>query len=142
MIRDTQGQVALEYLMIFAISLLLLIVFTLPLAENTIENTLDVSDSLKLKSDLSSIAGAIERVYGEGQGAKQTVNIHSSKDFKVTVTPNSISSTLKLNDNSNKNIKVTYSSNLAKSSFSLGKGLNTIVVEWPVNSKNMKIYKI
>ena len=142
MIKESKGQIALEYLLIFTISLLLLIVFTLPLAELTIEDTFDVSDSLKLKSDLSKIGNGIETVYGEGQGSKQTVYIESTKDITINVGSNSIYSNLKLKDNSNKNIKITYDSNLAKSSFSLKKGSNTIIIEWPVNSKNMKIYKI
>ena len=73
MIREDKGQIALEYLLIFAFSLMLLIVFTLPLTEIVIEDTFDVSDSLTVKSQLVEISQAIKQVYGEGQGSKHTV---------------------------------------------------------------------
>ena len=49
-IKDNRGQVSLEYILIFTISLIFLIVFTFPLVETTIGDTVDVSDSLKMKS--------------------------------------------------------------------------------------------
>ena len=79
MVRDNGGQVALEYLLIFAVSLILLIVFTMPMVQLAIADTMDVSDTLNAKSDMSKIAQAVEEVYGQGQGSKQTVRIVSSK---------------------------------------------------------------
>ena len=46
MIKDDVGQISLEYMLIFTISLIILIVFTLPLAELTIKDTFDISDSV------------------------------------------------------------------------------------------------
>ncbi len=140
MMVDERGQVALEYILIFTISLILLIVFTLPLVEFTIGNTLDVSDTLDVKSDLSKIAQAIGEVYGQGQGSKQRMVIISQRDFKATITDSHVSSNLKLNDGSSKNIRVDVKSNLVKSSISINKGENIIIVEWPENSENMQIY--
>ena len=138
---DKGGQVALEYLLIFTVSLLLLVVFTLPLTELTMESAFDVSDTLKVKSDLSKISQAIQQVYGEGQGSKQSVFIDIPKDMSITIDSNSISTNLKLKNSSNKVIKVNYNSKLPKTGITLKKGQNTLIVEWPVNSKNMKIYK-
>lgn len=140
MIKDNCGQVSLEYILIFAISLILLIVFTLPLAEFTLGNTLDVSDTLNAKSDLSQIAQGIAEVYGQGQGSKQNIIITSQKDFKITITNSYVSTNLKFKDGSTKNIKLNVKSNLEKSEISLNNGKNIIIVEWPVNSENMKIY--
>ena len=42
MIKDNKGQISLEYLLIFAVSLIILIVFTLPLLQLGLENTMDV----------------------------------------------------------------------------------------------------
>ena len=137
---DDKGQVALEYMMIFAISLILLIVFTLPLAELTVQNTLDVSDTLNVKSDLSKIAQAVKQVYGQGQGSRQSVNIVSSDDLKVNIANNYISSNVKLNDGSNKVEKLYFKSTLEKSSIYLIKGENSIIVDWPESSENMRIY--
>lgn len=140
MMVDDRGQVSLEYMLIFAISLILLAVFTLPLTERTIENTLDVSDTLDVKSDLSKISLAVKEVYGQGQGSKQTIHIVSSKDLQVNVADNYISCTLKLNDGQTKTEKMYFKSTLEKSSIYLKKGENSIVVEWPENCENMQIF--
>ena len=137
---DDRGQVSLEYMLIFAISLILLAVFTLPLTERTIENTLDVSDTLDVKSDLSKISLAVKEVYGQGQESKQTIHIVSSKDLQVDVADNYISCTLKLNDGQSKTEKMYFKSTLEKSSIYLKKGENSIVVEWPENCENMQIF--
>lgn len=137
---DNVGQVSLEYLLIFAISLIVLIVFTMPLAEYVLQDTFDVSDSLNVKSDLSKISQAVKQVYGEGQGSKHSVFIQSSKPLKFNVRNSYISCSIKLKDGSNKVIKVPYASKLKASSLKVSKGGNNIVVEWPVNSDKMIIY--
>lgn len=140
MIKDNRGQVSFEYLLIFAISFLVLIVFTMPLLNQTVETTFDVSDSLKVKSDLSSISSAIKTVYGEGQGSKQNVHIYSKKPIRVSFDASHLSSKLKLKNKSNKLISVPCKSNLKSSSISLKQGENIVVVEWPVGSENMLLY--
>ena len=140
MIRDIKGQVSFEYLLIFAVSLIILIVFTMPLINHSIETTLDVYDSINVKSDLSKIASAINSVYGEGQGSRKTLNIHTGRSFSVNIGSDYVYSSLKLKDNKNKLIKVSCRSNLKSSSIYLHKGENQIVVEWPINSEKMLIY--
>lgn len=141
MMSDEKGQISLEYLLIFTISLIILIIFTLPLSEMTIKNTLDISQTLDMKSDLSKLSQAIKQVYGQGQGSRQTVLINSPSYQKLNIGNNYISCNLKLKDNSNKLIKLNFESNLDKSTISLSKGDNVMIVEWPEGSKNMKIYK-
>lgn len=141
MIKDDKGQVSLEYLLIFAISIAILIVFTLPLTEQAIEDTLDVSDALDAKNDLSKITHAIERVYGEGEGSKETLNIISQNKVKIYLTSNHIYCKLKLKSGSYKSVDDYYKSNLAGNSITLNKGENILVVEWPENSDEMIIYK-
>ena len=119
MIGENHGQVSLEYLLIFTISLIILIAFTMPLVNKSMETTLDVSDSLKIKSDLSKIASAIKTVYGEGQGSKQTVNVYVPQSVKVNFESKYLSCNLKLKDKSNKYIKVPYKSNLESSSLTI-----------------------
>lgn len=137
---ESNGQVSFEYLMIFAISLIILIVFTLPLVEYTISNTMDVSDSIKVKSDMEMISSAIKQVYGQGQGARQSVNVMADRPFKINFKNSYAYTNLKLNDNTDKSIKVSYKSTLKSGSLSLKKGVNTCVVEWPVGSDMMEIY--
>lgn len=138
---ENRGQISLEYILIFAISLIILMVFTLPLAEESIKNTLDVSDSLDIKYEQSKIVHAIKQVYGEGQGSKKTVNIQSPKKIKVNIASNYISCNLKLKNGQNKIVKENYKSNIKKTSITLTKGSNVIVVEWPMNADNMVVYK-
>ncbi len=138
---ENRGQVSLEYLLIFTISLIILMVFTLPLSEQSIESTLDVSDSLNIKYGLSKVSNAIKEVYGEGQGSKQTVNLDSAKRIKVSIASSYISCKLKLKDNHYKEIRESFNSNLERTSITLDKGENIIIVEWPVGSDNMIIHK-
>lgn len=142
MIGDNKGQVSLEYLLIFAVSLIILIAFTMPLLNETMSNTFDVSDSLKTKDDLSKIAHAIMKVYGEGEGSRQRINLDVKKPVKIDVSSNQISSKIKLNNKQNKLIKINVRSNLETGSLGLDKGKNSLVVEWPVGEKNMIVSKI
>ncbi len=141
MMRDNRGQVSLEYLLIFVVSMILLIAFTLPLTDFTIQTTLDMSDSLDMKSDLSKLSQAIQTVYGQGQGSRQIVNIISQAPSKIDVTDSHVSCNLKLKDGSRKLVKVTSKSNLAKTTIPISEGTNTIVVEWQVGSETMNIHK-
>lgn len=138
---DSKGQVSLEYLLIFSISLIILIVFTMPFLEDSMDATFDVSDSIKAKSDLSKLEQTIKQVYGEGQGSKHTVYLDISKPVKINIAKNQISSKIKLKNNKQKEIKINVNSKLKTTSFKLSKGEATFVIEWPENSQNMIIYQ-
>lgn len=128
--------------MIFTISLIILIVFTIPLTQTAIQDTFDVSDSLNVKSDLSKISFGIKEVYGQGQGSKQQITLQVSKKSKITITKDYVSSSLTLKDKTKKTFRQNCKSNLKRTSITLAKGENNIVIEWPVGSENMVIYKI
>lgn len=142
MIGDNRGQVSLEYLIIFAVSLIILIAFTMPLLNESMSNTFDVTNSLDVKSDLSKISQAIMKVYGSGEGSKQTVTVDAKKESRIDVSSSQISSKVKLNDKQSKVIKLNVKSNIKAGSIKLDKGKNTFVVEWPVGKKNMILYKL
>ena len=139
MTEDNRGQVSFEYLLIMAVSLIILIAFTIPLSENVIQTTLDVSDSLDVKSDLSKISSAIKTVYSEGQGSKQTVNLQSRNYVTVNILGSYIYCDLKLHEG-HKIVKVSCKSNLEVSDIHIKKGENTVIVEWPIGNENMLIY--
>lgn len=139
---DNRGQVSLEYLLIFAVSLIILIAFTMPFLNETMSNSFDVSDSLKTKADLSKIAEAIKEVYGEGEGSKHTVTVDVYKPVKIDVSNNQISSKIKLNNNQYKVEKINVHSKLKTGTFKLNKGKNSFVVEWPVGNENMILYTV
>ena len=131
----------MEYILIFAVSLMILMVFTLPLAEESVKGTIDISDSLDAKSEMSKLSQVVKEVYGEGQGSKHEVNVNLNKRTKITITDNYVYCNLKLKDNSNKQIKEYFNSTIRKTSITLNKGENTLIVEWPVNGENMIIHK-
>ena len=141
MIKEDKGQVSLEYLLIFAVSIILLIAFTLPLAQTAIENTMDVSNSLNVKSELSKLSNAISLVYCEGYGSKQTVYLTLDEPVNVGISNSYLSSKYMLNDGKYKDFRLDCNSNLNKGSLFLDKGENKIIVEWPVNDEKMIIYK-
>lgn len=128
---DSRGQISLELLLVFAISLTVLILFTLPLSEIAIENTLDLSDANNVKSQLSQIANGINQVYSEGQGSKKTVIVDLDKDITVSFKNNLIQSNFKLNDGSYKYININHDAVNLDSSLNLKKGLNKVVIHWP-----------
>ena len=137
---DNRGQISLEYLLITVISLMVLIACTLPLMDYSMGTAMDISDSLKVKSDLSDIAFAVKTVYNEGQGSKQTVHIQPKEGINVHVEESHLSTRVPLHDGGYKMVKVPCKSNLESSSVYLKKGNSAIIVEWPVNSENMMIY--
>lgn len=142
MMMDDRGQISLEYILIFAVSLIILIAFTMPFLNESMSDTFDISDSLKTKADLSKMADAIKQVYGEGEGSKQTVSIDVYKPVKIDVSNNQISSKIKLNNNQYKVEKISVHSKLKTGTFKLNKGKNSLVVEWPVGNENMILYAI
>ena len=141
MMKESRGQVSLEYLLIFAISLIILIVFTMPFLVQSMDGAFDVSSSIDAKSDLSKMAHAVKQVYGEGQGSKQTVTLDVNLPIKIDVSNNQISLKIKLKNGKYKVVKVKAKSTLKTDSFKLNKGIHTFVVEWPVGSETMNIHK-
>ena len=137
---DSKGQVSLEYLLIFAVTFIILIVFTLPLLHESMDNTFDISDSIKAKSELSKLSQAIKKVYGQGQGSRISVDLDIDVPIKINIANNHISSKITLKNNQYKEIKIPVKSKLKASSFKLSKGKNTVVIEWPLNSEYMTIY--
>lgn len=139
MMKESRGQVSLEYLLIFALSLIILVAFTMPFLVQSMDMSFDVSSSIGAKSDLSRMAHAIKQVYGEGQGSKQTITIDADVPVKIDVANNHVSSKIKLKNGDNKVVKMNVKSTLKTNSFKLNKGMHTFVIEWPVGSKNMII---
>lgn len=141
MIKEDKGQISLEYLLIFAVSILILIAFTLPLTEFALEKTLDTSNTLNAKSELSKLSHAISQVYSEGQGSKQTLYLNLDESLNVKVTNSYLSTVCTMKDGKTKQLKLNHNSNLNSGSIFLDKGENKIIVEWPIGKGQMSIYK-
>lgn len=141
MYKENNGQISVEYLFIFAIALIILTIFTLPLASLGIEKTTDVSDALNVKSQLYKIASGINQVYSEGQGAKQVINLELDKSVNVNIYKNHISASVGFSDKSAKLIKVDHECDVISGILKLDKGKNTVVIEWPTGSEKIFISK-
>lgn len=115
----------------------------MPLAEYTIKSTLDISDSSKLKVDLSKIASGINEVNSEGINSKRTIYINSPQNLEVKITKGILKADLNLHDGTQKTITESLNFDY-NNTFNLIKGENKIVIEWPVNSTGIiiRIYSI
>lgn len=140
MINENKGQVSIEYLLIFSISIIILLLFTLPLAEITTKNYFDLKEATSTKFQLSKIANTIDQVTAEGQGSKKTVILLLDRNISVLLSKNQLITNLILNDGKIKEIKIQYNNNLS-TSLNLEKGKNLIVIHWPINSNNIEIYR-
>ena len=141
MLKENNGQIAVEYLFIFAIALIILTIFTLPIASLAIDKTTDVSDAVNVKSQMYKIAGGINQVYGEGHGARQTVNLEMDQSINVNIYKKHLSVSVKFNDGSSKLIRVNHDADDVSGVLNLNKGRNTLVIEWPEDSENIFISK-
>lgn len=139
--EDEQGQLSLELILIFAISIIVLTIFTLPLSELAIGNTLEVSEVINTKSNLYEIANGINEVYSQGQGAKKTITINSDNSYLIKISPNSLTTTLTLENGDKKNLKVNHEYNNLNLIINIEKGKNRIIINWDENSDYLTVKK-
>ena len=96
---------------------------------------------MNAKGELSKLSNAVSQVYGEGQGSKQTIYMDLDKSINVKITNSYLSASYMMKDSKTKEFKLYHNSNLNSGSLFLDKGENKIIVEWPINSEHMIIYK-
>lgn len=138
---DSRGQLSVELIFIVAISIMVLLTFTIPIGKLAIENNMDSLNSLNAKFCIDEIANGVDSVYCQGQGAKKTLSIVADMDYKIVINPNSVYCSLKLHDNKEKTVKQSVKCKNVNGQLFLSKGLNTIVVEWPDDSNSLLIIK-
>ncbi len=140
MILDNKGQLSLEYLLIFSISLILLIVFTLPLVSLASETILNSTDVVLIKNDMNKIATGINQVYNEGEYSKRTVYIDVKEDIQLNINDNKLTTDIHLRDDLIKHLEVSHLNSDLNILLNLYKGVNKIVIEWPENSTKIIVY--
>ncbi|MCL2115978.1 MAG: hypothetical protein FWH29_07140 [Methanobrevibacter sp.] len=145
--KDFKGQLSLEFLLISFLAILILVSITLPIANLGIDYGFDSSSSLEIKSELSKIANGIDSVYSNGAGSKRTLAIEVPKDVTVRFSKNPNSNeglatvSHVLSDGSMKKIELSYKYPNLNFDLHLIKGYNSVIVEWPLNSTEIIIYK-
>ncbi len=142
MIKDKNGQMSVEVIFLFAISIIILIAFTIPISQLTIENNLDISNSLNTKNELLKLVNGIDNVYSQGVGSKQTVIIETNKEIPIMIRSKTLSGELLLHDNKIKSFSYNHKSDNVNCNLKLEKGINKVLISWPENSKNIVIDKI
>ena len=146
-LKDIKGQLSLEFLLISFLAILILVSITLPLANLGLNLGLDSSNTLEIKSEVSKITNGIDSVYSNGAGSKRTIAIDVPIDTHVRFSknPNSEMGLATVNhglsDGSMKKIELSYKYPNLNFDLYLIKGYNTVIVEWPVNSSQIIVYK-
>lgn len=139
---DRRGQMSVELIFIAAISIIVLLIFTVPIAKSSIESNMDVLNSLNGKFCVDEIANGIDSVYCQGEGSKKTVNIVADNDFKIGIQPKSVYSSIRLHDDRDKTVKKSMKCGNVNGQLFLSRGANSIVIEWPEDSDRVTVRKV
>ncbi|OWT32502.1 hypothetical protein BGI41_07330 [Methanobrevibacter sp. 87.7] len=141
LIQSNRGQLSIEYLFIFIISLTLITIIFIPLISTSLDYTIDVTHVYNTKAELSEVVKGINEVYASGSGSKRVIFLTIPEDCIISFSYNKVSTSLKLSDNTIKNIELnTECNNLNNPQIKLSKGFNKIIIEWPDNTSNIRIY--
>lgn len=142
MIEEDRGQMSVEVLFLFAISIMVLLIFTIPVAQLAIATTLDVSNTLNAQGELKQLANGIDTVYSEGMGGQKIETLELNGDISILVKSKSLSSEVALHDGKTKGLSQTVKADNIHSNLKLNKGTNRVLIVWSEDSKNIVIKKI
>jgi uncharacterized protein (UPF0333 family) len=134
-----RGQTAVEYLLIF--SAVLMIFATVTFAQMITPTSEVARDALYLsqaRSAADAIAGAIDTVYANGQGAVRSVNISMDCGWGLQLdnAENKLRIVVQISQGS-KNVEdnLRYNIDNFHSLSNISSGTYTVIVEWPENKK-------
>ena len=132
-----RGQSAVEYLLIFSAVLVIFAVVTLGQMINPAQEA--GRDALYLsqaRSASDAIAGAVNSVYANGQGATKSVSFFIDQSWSLQLTENKLTIILDISSgtkNSESNLRYGFNNNLQN----LPTGTYTAIVEWPGDQENI-----
>lgn len=139
---DNKGQLSVEVLFLFAISIVVLIVFTIPLGHLAISNTLDIVNVLNAEAEINQLANGVDMVYCQGAGAKRVETIELNKDLTVFVKPKYLSGDIVFGDGNIKRISENHKATNVFSNLYLSRGINKVLISWEEDSSNIIMKKI
>lgn len=132
-----RGQSAIEYLIIFSAVLVIFAVVTLGQMINPAQeagrDTLYLSQA---RSAADAIAGAVNSVYANGQGATKSVGFSIDQCWSLQLTENKLTINLETSSgtkNAESNLRYGFNDNLQN----LSTGTYTVIVEWPGDQENI-----
>lgn len=109
---DNNGQLSLEYLLIFFVSIIILSIISIPLVYDTMDNINDIKKTVEVKNSLTEIANNVHIIYSTDYCTKKTVPIQIHDNMTIYCNNASknnnyyIYSYVKLSDNSSKKVIV------------------------------------
>jgi uncharacterized protein (UPF0333 family) len=101
---DENGQASVEYVLLSLVFLIILGSVTIPLVSNSIDSSMDVSDTSNVNSAVNSIANAVGVVYANGPGSKRTINVYFPASGTLSYSNNAITMPVTLTNGTVKNI--------------------------------------
>ncbi|MDO5851015.1 MAG: hypothetical protein Q4Q23_00835 [Methanobacteriaceae archaeon] len=78
-----KGQIASEYILLIAITLIILSTIILPLYQETISTTEDIRRITETKNTLQTLENTINIIYSQEVGSKQTIATYSPTDLTL-----------------------------------------------------------
>jgi uncharacterized protein (UPF0333 family) len=136
---NNAGQLSIEYLLLVLAVFLIFISITIPVLNFAIDSSMESLNIMKSKEECSKIITAIDIVYSNGIGSKRTVDIEIPKPIDLIFNGNQIYFDYLLNNGSTKRVSFNCKYTNITQSLSLSKGLNTVVVEYPIDSDKIVI---
>lgn len=132
-----RGQSAIEYLLIFAAVLVIFAIITLgEMVNPTAEAGRDTLYLSQARSAADAIAGAVNSVYANGQGATKSVGFSIDQSWSLQLTENRLTISLDISSgtkNVESNLRYGFNDNLQN----LSTGTYTIIAEWPGDQENI-----
>lgn len=143
---DVKGQASVEYLLLALVFLIIIGSVTVPLINQGINDSLDVSHSSDASAAINSLANAIGVVYANGPGSMRTINIYFS-NTNANLAYNSANSTIQMSVpeyngpnkviDANVPIAVTFS---PTNPFPVVNKTNyNATVTWPIGTNNINV---
>ncbi|MFQ5799674.1 MAG: hypothetical protein ACE5H0_13420 [Bacteroidota bacterium] len=132
-----RGQSAVEYLLLFSAVLVIFAVVTLGQMINPMQeagrDTLYLSQA---RSAADAIAGAVNSVYANGQGATKSVGLSIDQSWNLQLTENKLMINLETSsgtENAKSNLRYGFNDNLQN----LSTGAYTVIAEWSGDQENI-----
>ncbi|MGI6447349.1 MAG: hypothetical protein ACOX01_01855 [Methanobrevibacter boviskoreani] len=141
-LKENNGQISFEYLLLFIVSLILINVFILPMISTSIDNIDDLNTAYNTKSQMEELVTGINQVYASGSDSKRTVYLNMKKDSQIDINNGILTSDVLLSDNSYKKVEVESNDLSLNNKIILNKGLNRVIIEWKENNSQIEIDKI
>ncbi len=132
-----RGQSAIEYLLIFSVVLVIFAVITLgEMVNPTAEAGRDTLYLSQARSAADAIAGAVNSVYANGQGATKSVGFSIDQSWGLQLTENQLTISLEISDgtqNVESSLRYGFNDNLQN----LSTGTYTVIAEWSGGQENI-----